>query len=52
MVREVMPDVVIMDILLPVKNGIEACRDIVAALPGIRVLTLTASNDQGASCSR
>ena len=47
MVREVMPDVVIMDILLPVKNGIVACRDIVAALPGIRVLMLTASNDQG-----
>ena len=47
MVREVRPDVVIMDILMPVRNGIEACRDIVAALPETRVLMLTASNDQG-----
>ena len=47
MVQEVRPDAVIMDILMPVKNGIEACREIVAALPETRVLMLTASNDQG-----
>ncbi len=48
MVRDIRPDVVIMDILMPVKNGVEACRDIVAALPETRVLMLTASNDQSA----
>lgn len=48
MVEELMPDVVIMDILMPVKNGIEACREITATLPDTRVLMLTASNRQGA----
>ena len=48
MVRELMPDVVIMDILMPVKNGIEACREIAATLPDTRVLMLTASNRRGA----
>ncbi len=48
MVRELMPDVVIMDILMPVKNGIEACREITATLPDTRVLMLTASNRHGA----
>ena len=47
-VEELRPDVVIMDILMPVKNGIEACRDIVAAAPDTRVLMLTASNNQAA----
>ena len=47
-VRDLRPDVVIMDILMPVKNGIEACRDITAELPDTRVLMLTASNDHGA----
>ncbi len=47
-VRELKPDVVIMDILLPEKNGIEACREITAAMPDTRVLMLTASNNQGA----
>ncbi len=35
------PDVVIMDILLPGMNGIEATRKILAAQPGIRVLALS-----------
>ena len=45
---EVKPDVIIMDVLMPVKNGVEACREIVEAFPEIRVLMLTASNDQDA----
>ena len=47
-VQEVRPDVIIMDILMPVKNGIEACREIVAALPDTRILMLTAANQQSA----
>ena len=42
------PDVIIMDIMMPVKNGIEACRDIRDQLPKIRVLMLTASTEEDA----
>ena len=47
-VQELRPDVVIMDILMPLKDGIEACRDIAAAWPDTRVLMLTASNRHSA----
>ncbi len=40
------PDVIIMDILMPNKDGIEACREILEQLPETRVLILTASNDE------
>jgi len=36
------PDVVIMDVRLPGRSGIEACRDIRSAFPETRVLMLTA----------
>ena len=45
---EVKPDVIIMDILMPVKDGVEACREIVKTLPNTRVLMLTASDSQDA----
>ena len=41
--REVRPDVVIMDLIMPNEGGVEACREIMAALPETRVLVLTAS---------
>lgn len=45
--RRVKPDVIIMDVIMPVKNGVDACREIMAAVPETRVLVLTAStNDQ------
>ena len=37
-----------MDISMPQKNGIEACRDIATALPDTRALMLTASNNRSA----
>ena len=41
----VRPDVVIMDVIMPNKNGIDACREIVEAAPETRVLVLTASTN-------
>lgn len=42
---ELSPDVVVMDVTMPVLNGIEATRRIVAAAPRIRVLMLTMLED-------
>ena len=39
------PDVIIMDVIMPVMNGVDACREIIAAVPETRVLVLTASTD-------
>ena len=48
MVREVAPDVIVMDVIMPVMDGIDACREITELLPDTRVLMLTASNEQDA----
>ncbi len=40
---ELTPDVVVMDLIMPNKDGVEACREIMDALPRTRVLVLTAS---------
>lgn len=40
------PDVVIMDIRMPGKSGIEACREIKVSHPEIKVLILTAHSDR------
>lgn len=37
------PDVIVMDIIMPVKNGVEATREIMAALPDAKILILTTS---------
>ena len=48
MVQEAAPDVIVMDVIMPVMDGIEACRQITELLPGTKVLMLTASNEQDA----
>lgn len=44
--RDLLPDVVVMDLGMPVLNGIEATRQIVKALPRTRVLVLTMHSDE------
>lgn len=41
--RDVAPEVVLMDLSMPVMNGVEATRALVAALPAVRVIVLTTS---------
>ena len=45
---EVSPEVVVMDVLMPKKDGVEACREIMEAAPGTRVVMLTASTEENA----
>lgn len=40
------PDIVIMDVVMPVLNGIAATRQLKAAFPNIRVLMLTSHNEE------
>ena len=46
--RESVPNVVVMDNLLPDGSGIEACRDIRDENPNVKVLMLTSYGDQAA----
>jgi len=39
------PDVVVMDIAMPLLNGLEATRQIIQQVPGIRVIILSSYND-------
>jgi len=45
LVKKLRPAVVVMDIAMPVLNGLEATRQILKAVPGTRILILTAHND-------
>ena len=46
--QELKPDVIIMDVMMPVKNGVDASREITDMLPETRVLILTASTENNA----
>jgi DNA-binding NarL/FixJ family response regulator len=46
MARELLPDVIIMDVAMPDLNGIEATRQIVAELPGIKIIALSMHDDR------
>ncbi len=45
---ELSPDVILMDVIMPVKDGVEACREIMESLPATHVIMLTASTDEDA----
>ena len=42
------PDVIIMDVRMPNKDGVEACREIMDVLPDTRILILTAAKEEDA----
>ena len=46
--RDLTPDVVVLDVRLPDESGIEACRDMRAENPDIKVLMLTSYSDEEA----
>ena len=45
---EVSPDLVLMDVIMPRKDGVEACREIMESAPDVRVVMLTASSAEDA----
>ncbi len=46
MVKKLRPAVILMDIAMPLLNGLEATRQVLKALPAARVLMLTAHSDE------
>ena len=42
------PDVIVMDVMMPRQDGVEACREIMEKLPDTQVLMLTASTEEDA----
>ena len=46
--QKVEPDVIVMDVIMPDKDGVDACREIMELLPDTRVLMLTASTEEDA----
>ena len=42
------PDMIIMDVIMPLKSGIDACREVTEALPDTQVVMLTAATEEDA----
>ena len=47
--QELRPDAIVMDVMMPLKDGIDACREITEMLPDTRVLILTAATAEDAA---
>ena len=47
-VEALKPKVIVMDVIMPNKDGIDSCREIMELLPDTRVLMLTASSEEDA----
>ena len=47
-VEELQPQVIVMDVIMPRMNGVDACREIMELLPATRVLMLTAAPEEDA----
>ena len=45
---ELSPDVIVMDVLMPGKDGVDACREIIESRPDTRVIMLTSSTEEDA----
>jgi DNA-binding NarL/FixJ family response regulator len=45
MAKQLHPDVVLMDVAMPMLNGLEATRQVIKALPATKVLILSAHGD-------
>jgi two-component system response regulator NreC len=43
---ELSPDVIIMDVIMPVMTGIDATREIIAQAPGVKVIGLSMHSDK------
>ena len=48
MAQELRPDVIVMDVMMPIKNGIDACREVTEMLPETKVLIVTAAAEEDA----
>ena len=48
MAQRVAPEVIVMDVMMPNMDGVDACREIMELLPDTRVLMLTASTTEDA----